>query len=212
MTRTEMLAYVRTYLDEASEAYYKDDEEIYPILTEAQTEVANVVAKKWLEANRNKEVSEVPLVLQPLLTNSTSLLASGANSFSAPTMMFPISVKWTPSAIAHTTYPTTQNCIWISMSQVNQFLQNPLNKDGFYAWRRGTTILLNPTASITNAVATLEFFATPADITASVDPTIHEVGHKAVCERALWLLLKDRELQVALTHDQHAEKLMGELL
>lgn len=212
MTRTEMLAYVRTYLDEATEAFYKDDEEIYPILTEAQLEVVNVVAKKWLETNRNREMSEVPLVLQPLLTNSTSLLASGADSFTVPTMMFPVSLKWTPSAIAHTTYPTTQQCVWISMSRVTEFLQNPLTKDGFFAWRRGATILLNPKSSITNAVATIEHIATPADITASVDATIHEVGHKALCERALWLLLKDRELQVAMAHDQQAEKLMGELL
>lgn len=213
MTRTEMLAYVRTHLDEATEDFYLDDEEIYPALTEAQIEVANVVAKRWLESNRNKDISDIPLTLQPLVTNTTSLLASGASSFSAPTMMFLINVKWTPSAIAHTTYPTTQNCVLISASQVNRFLQNPLTKDGFYAWRKGSTVYVNPASSITNAVATYDYFRNfNNDITASNDPELHDISHRAICEKALWLLLKDRELQVAQLHEQMADKLIGELL
>lgn len=213
MTRTEMLAYVRTHLDEVSEVFYLDDEEIYPALHEGQIEVANVVAKRWLESNRNKELSEVPLTLQPLVTNTTSPLASGASSFSAPTLMFLINVKWTPSAIAHTTYPTTQNCVLISPSQVNRFLQNPLTKDGFYAWRKGATVYVNPASSITNAVATYDYFKTfTYDIDATHDAELHEVSHKAICEKALWILLKDRELQLAQLHEQMADKLMGELL
>lgn len=213
MTRTEMLAYVRTQLDEGSEAFYLDDEEIYPALTEAQLEVANVVIKKWLAENRNREISEIPLAVQPLVTNTTNLLASGANSFSAPLMLYLINVKWTPSAIAHTTYPTTQNCSLISLSQVNRYLQNPLTKDGFYAWRKNATVYLNPASSITNSVATYDHFKTFSyDIDASHDAELHEVSHKAICEEALWLLLKDREVQLAQLHQQKANQLMGELL
>lgn len=208
-----MVAYVRTYLDEPTEAYYYDDEEIYPALTEAQIEVANIVAKRWLELNRNKEVSEIPLVIQPLVANFTTLLASGATSFSAPLMMFLINLKWTPSAIAHTTYPTTQNCIKISPSQSVRYLQNPLTKDGFYVWRKNATLYVNPPASVTNAVATYDCIKSfTGDITASIQPELHEVGHRAICEKALWLLLKDREVQVAQAHEAQADKLIGELL
>lgn len=213
MTQTEMLAYVRTYLDEASENFYLDDEEIYPALTLAQFEILNIVAKKWIEDSVNKNVQDVPLVIQPLVANTTSLLASGANSASVPLAFMLINVKWTPSAIAHTTYPKTQNCIRITPSQANRFLLNPLTKNGFYFWRKNQTVYVNPVSSITNAVLTYDYIANPTtDIDATHSAQLHEIGHQAICERALWLLLKDRETDQAQAHEMKADKLIGELI
>jgi len=213
MTNAEMLAYVRTYLDESSESFYLDDEEIYPALTNAQIEVGDILIKKWRAENRNNEVSEIPLTLQPLVTNTTSLVASGASSVSIPTVWELINLKWTPSLTAHSTYPKTQNCIMISPSQVNRYLQNPLTKDGFYVWRKNQTFYMNPPASITNAVATYDNFKTLSyDIDATHSAELHEVSHQAICERALWLLLKDRESDQAQLHEQKSMALIGELV
>ena len=54
MTNVEMLARTRVFLDEATEDFYLDDEEIYPALAEAQLELCNTLAQSWIKTGPDK--------------------------------------------------------------------------------------------------------------------------------------------------------------
>lgn len=216
MTRTEMLAYVRTYLDEVSEAYYLDDEEIYPMLTRAQYEIIQLVCSKWYEANKNRNGAEIPLVLQGINAEINGFVASGQREITVANMIMPIHITWNPTSSSMTTFPNAQKCIWISPADADRLTLNPLHDDGYYAWRiRSTVIRVNPYSTNANASYLLTYIKTPDyPIDATHDAGIHEVGHQAICERALWLLMKDQEssAQLATAHEAKADKLIQGLL
>ena len=49
MTNTEMLARMRSMLDEATTVLYNDTTELYPALSLAQLELSNVIVSDWYE-------------------------------------------------------------------------------------------------------------------------------------------------------------------
>lgn len=213
MDKVEILRRLRNFIDEASEDFFNDDLDLYPALTLAQLEVAEVLADDW----KKKELLsgtpvKIPTALLPLRKAFSSVIASGANSHA---MTFEplqvISVQWqSDGAVISATSPFA-----VEVEEGGNFgriRQNPFLIDGtYFHW---TQVLLRVFPFSTDASAGFEviMIEVPTDITASVDPIIGETAHDAIVERACWILLKDRESDQAGTHLQLYTQLIQGLM
>lgn len=201
MTRTEMLAYVRTHLDETSEAYYLDDEEIYPALAEAQREILQHLATSWYQMNlQSRNNLPVFKAINLMIEETESTLASGAYSIAVDDLIVPVSVLW---AYDDPALANGKMCVMVGEELAEQLKHNSQTDGAYLTWWDGTYVLLNPVSDHASARYKVRYIKEIAsDIDASTDPVLDEVAHIAICERALWVLMKDRELQTAQAHLQ----------
>jgi len=205
MTNAEMLAKVRSLLDETSEDYYLDDEEIYPALLSAELELVKTIADVWFYQLK-PTLAPVPKAIQPLVFSDNGTLTTGLYDFS-PThsLMVPISMRWNPNGAV---VADLKPAIFLSDGEVYHLLANKELKDGIYCWWVSGKVFLNPPSASVAGTYFFDYIRKPAGISASLQPTTDSVAHDAIVERAMWILLKDREVAVAQTHLQ----LYGQLL
>lgn len=209
MTNLEMLAKVRTFLDESAEDFYFDDEEIYPALSDAQREIVNVIANNWFYQGRPL-YAPIPRTLQPLVLDTSGTLALGTNSITvASQVVVPVSLRWNPNGAV---VADLKNCVFVTEGEVYMLISNKSLADGYYAWWNNTGVYVNPISANASASYNLKTIKAPVDITASVQPVTDEVAHDAIVERSLWLLLKDRETQQAQIHLQMYGQLLQGLM
>jgi hypothetical protein len=209
MIRTEMLLKLRNFVDEASQDFYDDGNDLYPALAEAQRELLLTVANVWREKVTAGGSQSVPKVIQTMINKQTATLGIGLDEITVTDMIVPISMVWNPDGTITNAFEG-DNCIYINTDKAQHILRNSLLEDGFYFWLFETNGLqLNPKSANSNATYILDYIQEIAnDIDASNDPELDEVGHDAIIERACWILLKDRESDQAQIHLQ----LYGQLL
>lgn len=193
-----MLARLRSFLDEATADIFNDTTELYPALSLAQLELTQTVAKHW-DVQKRKQMQPIPLVIRDLTINVSATINLLANSFQKLGIILPIAMRWNPDgAVA-----TGKQCILANGSgDFLRLLDNRLLSDGYYYWLMGGVVYVNPASADNGATYDLEYVNTPVDISSSVQPVTHEVGHDAIIERACWILLKDRESEQAQAHLQ----------
>ena len=198
MTNTEMLAKLRSFLDEATADLYIDATELYPALTEAQKELVKTISDAWYDEGKGIH-KRVPKAVMPLVSAVASTIASGSNSFALATIVVPVSMKWNPDgAVADGKQCTFGN----SSGEFLKLLDNSLLAGGSYCWWDGVNVYVNPVSAHASAGYSLGLITEPTDIDASTQPVTDEVAHDAIVERACWILLKDRESQQAQVHLQ----------
>ena len=211
MDKAEMLARVRMFLDESTEDYYLDDEEIYPALSLAQLEIAKTLSATWKERVKTDKFAKIPVALDPLREAEGNVIVSGQNSFSfVLDPLVVISCIWQFDGVID---GDTPYAIEIGEHGVAlRIIRQPLLADGTYFWWNQENLFVNPVSTNASSAFIVIFIKTPVDITASVNPEIGAVAHDAVVERALWILMKDREVQVAQSHLQLYGSLIQGLL
>ena len=218
MTTADMLQRVRTFLDEASEDYYLDDEEIYPALAEAQREVLTVVANEWTKKVMAGTADAVPVILEDLVVLFNDALTTGyktIESLSAP-FLAPITLL---IDINNNSLSRAVDFIFVGAPMAHKIKQNKqLAKSPIY-WQQNKettqtfTIHFNPPIAGVQGAYELQYVSDIAnDIDASHQPEIGDKAHDAICERATWILTKDREMGVAQTHLQVYQGLLQELM
>lgn len=205
MTNAEMVVKVRSFLDESAEDFYFDDEEIYPALSDAQRELTKTIADTWFYQLR-PTLAPVPKAIQPLIFADNGVIISGSYEIVlTKSIIVPVGLRWNPAGGLVT---GLKPVIFITDGEVYHLLANKELSDGFYCWWNSTKAFVNPPSTNAGASYFFDYIQNPVDITASVQPTTDEVAHDAIVERALWVLLKDRETQQAQLHLQ----LYGQLL
>jgi hypothetical protein len=208
MTKEEMLAKVRMFADEATEDFYLDDEEIYPALSEAQVEVVRQIANQWFYNGRER-LKPMPRSLNGLVTNVSGTISTGAYQFVYPTLfVIPVTLQWNPNSSAPA---SGKYCLPVNeTNEMNRLKANQYLAGGYYMAWDGTSIFLNPVSADASAGYSLQYIKMPVDITVSVEPESGSDCHDAIVERAMWILMKDREAQIAQAHLQlYATLLQG---
>ena len=208
MDKVEILARVRTFLDEESEVFYDNDLEVYPALSLAQTEMTKQIADKWKERQLAlTEPKRIPLAVQPLLTTEKTAIATlGISTSIAGDPIQITSCQWDKDGAIDTASPYAIELAGGGDAQ--RMIHNSLLSDGVYFWYTSDLVSVNPPSADDLAEVEIIFIKTPVDITSAVDPSMHSVAHDAIAERALWILMKDRETEQAMAHLQ----LYGSLL
>lgn len=210
MTSPQLNVKVRTFLDESSEDFFSDDE-IYTALSSAQLEIANVLSQAWKQKHRIDPFTPVPITLQGLITTESGTIALGTNSVSwTNTPLAVISCFWQHNgAVDADTTPAVE----ISQGENSyRLIQNPLLADGNFYWWNQTTLYVNPKSTSVLAEYNVTIIDTPTDIGVSTNPEIGDVAHDALCERALWLLMKDEQTALATQHLTLYSKLIQGLM
>lgn len=194
MTRTEMLARVRTLLDEASASFWTDAE-IYSALTDGQQEAANYFYSMYEKLKQVNPLIGLPHTLEPLYTLTTSTTINGLVN--------------NPSNYWHlilATYAynggTSYNCRIQPLSPAllydldNTYLVASTTSPTVYQVS-STQFLFLPTASGTANYA-LGYIVKPTAISSSVDPVLPVLAHTAIVHYATaQMLFKDQRPQEA---------------
>jgi hypothetical protein len=211
MDKAEILARLRSILDEATETFYDDDTELYPALSLAQIELVKAVADNWKVRSDASDVPvKVPKAITPLLTTEKSVIAT--TNFSVAISGSPIqavSCQWQSDGAIVDGSPYA---VELAEPTARRMIQNTYLANGIYYWYTSDLLTVNPVSSSGSAEAEIIFIDTPVDITASVDPETDAVAHDAIVERASWILLKDRETEQAQLHLQMYGVLLEGLL
>ena len=200
MTRTDMLARVRTLLDEASASFWTDTE-IYSALADGQQEVANYLVINYRKAKDLNPSAEIPPSLVPLYNTSTSTTASGLIN--------------KPTGFWHLLYAlyaysggTSYNCRIQPLSPSLYFdLDNtyltPSSIDPAIYQAPTSQLYFKPTP-IGTATYTIGYIKLPDAISVSTDATLPVQTHQSIVHWATaQMLFKDQRPQEAQIHLQN---------
>lgn len=177
MTSAEMLARVRTNLDEATASFWSDNE-IYRALADGQREIISHIFIVWKQKVRVNPEEPLPEVLRSLISSD-----SGTTTKSLPN-----------DFMSYLTVYSATNAVPIFVRE--NWRQN--------SWMRGNTYSTSTSAQpfcyfnatqivFETAVAwTMEYLKAPSDISGSTQPSLPTIAHNAVVQFAFaTLLLKD---------------------
>jgi hypothetical protein len=176
MLNTEMLARVRTLLDEASAGFFTDAE-IYSALTDGQKQVANFLLSKF------QNYQKLPEPLRPLLVNP---VASSGTSINVPADYWhDFSLKYGSSVGAK------QVAIKRELKDIAQVEDNSYLTDFYYTIDSDT---INFGISGTQYY-TLIYLKKPTAIDGSTQPILSESSHSAIVHWATaQMFIKDQKI------------------
>ncbi|RMG43484.1 MAG: hypothetical protein D6732_00040 [Methanobacteriota archaeon] len=194
MTSAEMLARVRTLLDEASAGLWSDSE-IYSALSDGQRAIVQSVLAIY-----KVKKGDLPKVLAPLVTYAAGALTSAGNpNATLPSdFLYHLNVEYDPTGSSQ------KPCIVVDQKEEGRILRNNTyysasNTDAFYLAyydvdTSGNYIFhFDPTNSTTGAYA-IRYIKTPTDIDGSTNPILPEIAHNAIVQYAFAeLLAKDEK-------------------
>ena len=107
MTNTEMLAQLRSFLDEATADFYADATELYGALSNAQIELARALADDWKQKERSStNPINPPKAILPLRTLELGTINSGVRTatITAAPLQF-MNVNWQSDGAVTATSP-----------------------------------------------------------------------------------------------------------
>ena len=197
MTAVQLLARLRTLLDEDTAQFWTDTE-CYSALTDAQIEIIKRIYNKWILSLEQNPNLDLPIAIRSLFTTTTQTAQTGT-SFSLPsTLLQLLSIK--VDSLNSGTYlpafkrPQNQSKYYI--------LDNPYLKssksDIFYDIQMPNIVF---ESVLTNGNITYDFLQKPNDIDGlanpEVDPTIDSIAHEAIIYFAWFILLAKAKLPVA---------------
>lgn len=182
MTSTEMLARLRTLLDETPEGFWDDDTDCYPALSLAQLEVIKAIAPF-------KSIALRTLLARAAQTAQTFAINTGLDLPADFFLMYSIKGNAT-GGTQHTCYERTQR---------HDYEDNPYMSsaaDRLYYTISGTdgnlTIFFE-TAFVAGSV-TMDYITKPEDITSSVNPELDSIADNAIIYYAFAHLLQKAKL------------------
>lgn len=178
MTSSEMLARVRTMLNEASAGFWSDIE-IYGALTDGQQELVKIALDKYIEITTKGLLIDVPFMLVPLIKKASISVSSGSGPL--------------PSDYLYRLYGSTSTqaaIIWRNQGVQTPFDQlNTIIVGGgteLYGYIMGTTLITD--SGLVGSIS-LTYISVPVAIGSSQDATIPTVYHNTIIEFAYHRLL-----------------------
>ena len=216
MTTAEMITMIRGYLDEATADFFVDNTDLYPALASAEIEILHTLSQMWWDrVIKSKNTVPLPLALSDSTVTDQINLGSGIYLATFTDFLYPIEVRWNPTGVTQT-YPDMQACAFLGSDlEAYRLKTNPLTAGSYFCWRAANAhyFKLNPASSVVTSLAIVQYIALPSTrIASGVDPTINEVAHQAIVHRAMWIVTKDREVQLAQTHLQLYTQLLQGLM
>lgn len=206
MTRTEMLARVRTLLDEVGTASFWTDTEIYSALTDAQQETANYFLRMYNVALMNNANSKLPQPLESLVISATATLATAGLTKPVDYWHIISASYANTGGLAGTFYPCRIEKLnpVLGFNLGNTYLAPSATDPKVYeAYSATLQLWFSPAPSGTGAY-TLTYLKTPTSISASVDPILPVSTHSAIVHWATaQMLFKDQRPQEAQLHLQN---------
>lgn len=205
MTRTEMLARVRTLLDEASASFWTDTE-VYSALADGQQEVANYFLNIYkIKAEQDLDTL-IPQPLEVLYTAETNTTATGLVSRPSDFWHLVSATFAYTGGLSGTFYNCRIERFSASMfyninnTYLSATTTNPIVYDVFSTSQK---FYFQPAVSGTGAYS-ISYIKIPTAISSSVDPTLPVQTHSAIVHWATaQMLFKDDRPQEAQLHLQN---------
>jgi len=201
MTSAELLARLRTMLDEASAGFWTDVE-AYAALSDGQLQLCELavgVLKAKKEASENGDV-KIPECLKALLTTEMSvILTSGTASITlSHEALELISVLYTKDNSQSDSVPcyirkASYGDVFISR---NVFGTANANSEYFVSFQPPSTVVLETPVSGSYGSHTSAYIKVPGDISATVDPALPSRTMEPIVQFAFArMLAKDQRLE-----------------
>lgn len=203
MISTEMLARLRTLLDESSASFWTDTE-CYAALADGQTKIIDEVLRVYKMRLKIDPAFEVPEELRVLTTLAKGTIA--ASQINVPTgFIWLVNAKWD-----HDETGGEKSCLIVSQDrnythdQENSFLvadaTSPISWVGPEQTSGVQSINFRPTYS-SSATYTINYLKYPTAIASGQNPTLSENTHTAIVfYAAYWMLAKDQRPEEAMIH------------
>jgi hypothetical protein len=201
MTSTEMLARVRSLLDEASASFWSDSE-IYSALTDGQQSIANYFYNLYILRSSEKQDVPIPKVLEKLYTASSGTTAtsnvakpSGYWHLISAKYAYDDTIKYNCriEKISSATFSNLDNTY---LSATNT---SPVIYEDYSA--SSVDFYFSPPPNVT-AGYKIYYLKFPSAISGSSEPSLDVLVHDAIVDYAMFkLLMKDQrpnEAQVYL--------------
>jgi hypothetical protein len=199
MTSTEMLARVRTALDEAATGF-NTDAEIYSALADGQNAVINVILSIYKAKIKVDNLTELPYELITLLENATASIT--ASFIALPTgFLYLVNAKWDHDATGG-----QKPCLLVSNDKMlyagedNSYLAaTSTSPKAYVATLAGGSPAIHflPTYS-TSGVYTISYIKTPTAIASGQNPLLPVSTHSAIVFYATaQMFIKDEKIQEA---------------
>jgi hypothetical protein len=185
MTSAEMLARLRTLLDETPEGFWEDDEDCYPALSLAQLEVVKTLAPF-------KSMALRPIKERSALTAQSFAITDGLNLAADFYMIWSVRAN----AIGGTQKPAYERI------ERNDYEDNPYlssENDRLYYSISGDASALKIFFEKTfiNGSITMDYIIKPPDIDSEGQPSIDGIAHNAIVYYAFAYLLQKAKLPSA---------------
>lgn len=203
MTSANLLARLRTLLDEASASYWTDTE-AYAALADGQNAVVTIalgVLRASRMAKPNGDVA-LPFVLKPLYAVQTGTVASGQSAATLTGNV--LEVLWVTynSATGTPLYPVRirHNSYASQFQKANTYLVASTTTNEYYAQITNLTTITFETASTNNAAAyNVGLLSQATDIASGQNPVLPDEAVPAILMFAFARLLnKDQRLEEAV--------------
>lgn len=182
MTSAEMLARLRTLLDESPEGFWDDDADCYPALSIAQLEVIKSLAPFKSLALRS-------VLQRSAQTSLTFVQDTGLDLPADFYMIYSIKANAT-GGDEHTAYDRVTR---------NDFEDNPYMSsaaDRLFYTISGTSgaLKLYFETDFSGGSVTMDYITKPEDMTATVDPELDSIAHNAIIYYAFAYLLQKAKI------------------
>ena len=150
--------------------------------------------------NLRLQHKSVPLAITPFIEEFGDTYTAGEFELTIADFIVPISIMWSPSS---SDIANALPCVLTNEYQKDLMISNSLLAGGYYAWVKSPTLIAVHPIATAASIANVFYIEQPtADIASGVEPQLRDIAHDAIIERALWILLEDRESQQAQAHLQ----------
>lgn len=202
MTTAEMLAMLRTLLDETPEGFWEDTTDCYPALKEGQLAVVKELAK-------SKSIALQPLIVP---VESTTLTFTASQGIDLPTDFFVIySLKASPDGT--TEYVCKERNGDIFFFEDNPYMSSE-DSELYYTITYSDTgggvdkqLLFEKDFS--SGTLSMNYVKKPADISATQDPQVDSIAHQAIVFYAYFTLLVKAKLDNARAFQMYQNVMEG---
>ena len=195
MTSAEMLARVRTLLDESSAAFFTDAE-IYSALSDGQREVTNFALGVYRQLRAQNVNSQIPEAIKELITTATGTIAAAGLTANLPADY----LEWIRADLAHTAgsvdaYPCyyRENTLGAFASANTYLAENITNQQHYFTINATQVVFFTPGAVSVGSSYTFVYFKKPTEISGAVQPILSDFTHEAIVQYAYaYILGKDQ--------------------
>ena len=199
MTSANLLARLRTLLDESAASFWTDAE-CYAALSDGQREVANITYKIYDTLRRVDRDLELPKVLRSLITAVSASTGSGTSfiTLAATAWLDIISIQYNHTTGAKKPVLIRRNRETVLFQNQNTYMADDETNADYWAYISYSGIIQLSHAADANGTHTVEYLAVPTEIASATDPILPDMCVEAILHYGFAeLLKKDQKLQEA---------------
>lgn len=190
MTTANLLLRLRNILDEATAAFW-DDDELYRYLSDGQREAVNILIAIYKAKSSIDPQEAVPNVLMPIVTTSSDTITTGQSTIALESSAYLGLVSLTYHHSGGTQVPVFIRELSEELNFISQniYMADAPGVEYNARIESDTAIKLGTAASGSGGAYTLKYFAKPAEINGSTDPVLNDLAMEAVLNYGLSMAL-----------------------